>query len=95
MSSRCGAQFKNSTETSLPLAYKSGREADHSPPSSAEVKKSECSYTSPPPTHLHGAVLSLKKAQGQLYFFTLCGTIVVPRSEVRRAAMLILLMVGH
>jgi hypothetical protein len=34
-----------------------GREADHSPPSSAEVKNS-WSFTSNPPIHLHGVVLS-------------------------------------
>jgi len=45
-----------------------GREADHSPPSSAEVK--ECvelflHY----PIRLNGVVLSLKKAQEQLYLY--------------------------
>jgi hypothetical protein len=34
-----------------------GREADHSPPSSAEVKNA-CSYTSTPPIRLHDVVLS-------------------------------------
>jgi hypothetical protein len=34
-----------------------GCEADHSPPSSAEVKNT-WSYTSTPPVHLHGLVLS-------------------------------------
>jgi len=34
-----------------------GREADHSLPSSAEVKNA-WSYTSTPPIHLHGVVLS-------------------------------------
>jgi hypothetical protein len=38
-----------------------GREADHSPPSSAEVKNA-WSYTSTPPICLHGVVLS--SAQG-------------------------------
>jgi hypothetical protein len=33
------------------------READHSPPSSAEVKN-VWSYTSTPLTHLHGVVIS-------------------------------------
>jgi hypothetical protein len=33
------------------------READHSPPSSAEVKNA-WSYTSTPPIRLHGVVLS-------------------------------------
>jgi hypothetical protein len=49
-----------------------GIEADHSPPSSAEVKN-EWSYTSTPPIRLHGVVLS--QAQEQiylcLYFYTL------------------------
>jgi hypothetical protein len=34
-----------------------GREADHSPPSSAEVKNA-WSYTSTPPVRFHGVVLS-------------------------------------
>jgi hypothetical protein len=34
-----------------------GREADHSPPSSAEIKHA-WSYTSTPPIRLHGVVLS-------------------------------------
>jgi len=34
-----------------------GREAEHSPPPSAEVKKVR-SYTSSPPIRLHGVVLS-------------------------------------
>jgi hypothetical protein len=42
------------------------READHSPPSSVEVKN-EWSYTSTLPIHLHGVVLS--SAQGQFYIF--------------------------
>jgi hypothetical protein len=42
----------------LSLAVKRpGREADHSPPSSAEVKN-EWSYTSTPRIRLHGVVLS-------------------------------------
>jgi hypothetical protein len=45
-----------------------GREADHLPPSSAEVK-SAWSGTSTPPIRLHGAVLSWKTAQGQLYLY--------------------------
>jgi len=40
----------------MPLAFHLGREADHLPPSSAEVK-SAWSYTSTPPTRLHGVVL--------------------------------------
>jgi hypothetical protein len=42
-------------------------EADHSPPSSAEVKNA-WSYTSTPPILLHGMVISLKKALGPLYY---------------------------
>jgi hypothetical protein len=34
-----------------------GREADHSPPSSAEVNNA-CNYTSTPPIRLNGVVLS-------------------------------------
>jgi hypothetical protein len=45
-----------------------GRETDHLSPSSADVK-SVWSYTSTPPIRLHGVVLSLKEAQGQLYLF--------------------------
>jgi hypothetical protein len=44
-----------------------GHEADHSPPSSAEVKDA-WRYTSISSIFLHGVVLSLKKAQGQIYF---------------------------
>jgi hypothetical protein len=43
-----------------------GREANHSPPSTAEVKNA-WSYTSTPPIRLHDVVLNLKKSQGQLY----------------------------
>jgi hypothetical protein len=38
-------------------AKRPGREADHSPPSSAEVKNA-WSYTTTPPVHLNGVVLS-------------------------------------
>jgi hypothetical protein len=44
-----------------------GHEAEHSAPSSAEVKNA-WSYTSTPPIRLHGLVLSY--AQGQLYLFS-------------------------
>jgi hypothetical protein len=47
-----------------------GREADHSPPSSAEVKNA-WSYTYTPLIHLNGVVLSYRKAQGQLYLYLL------------------------
>jgi len=46
-----------------PLVWVRISEADHSPPSSAEVNKA-WSYTSTPPICLHGVVLS--SAQGQL-----------------------------
>jgi hypothetical protein len=39
------------------VVKRSGREADHSPPSIAEVKNA-WSYTSIPPISLHGVVLS-------------------------------------
>jgi len=44
------------TRASFP-GDKAGREDDHSPPSSAEVKNS-WSHTSTPPLRLHGVVLS-------------------------------------
>jgi hypothetical protein len=43
-----------------------GREADHSPPSSAEVNNA-WSYTFTPPIRLHGLVFS--EAQGQLHLY--------------------------
>jgi hypothetical protein len=43
-------------------------DADHAPPSSAEVKNA-WNYTSTPPICLYGVVLSLKKAQRQLYLY--------------------------
>jgi hypothetical protein len=46
-----------------------GREADHSPPSSTEVKECVELYLHSP-VRLHGMVFSLKKAQGQLYLYT-------------------------
>jgi hypothetical protein len=48
----------NGYQGNLSLGVKRpGREADHSPPSSAEVKN-PCSYISTPPIRLHGVVLS-------------------------------------
>jgi hypothetical protein len=41
----------------VPLVFHSGREADHSPPSSAEVKEWLELYLHSP-MHLHGVVLS-------------------------------------
>jgi hypothetical protein len=50
------------------LAFHSGREANHSPPSSAEVKKNGWSCTSTPNTpSWRGAQLG--GAQGQLYLY--------------------------
>jgi hypothetical protein len=46
-----------------------GREADHSPPSSDEVKNM-WSYTSTPPIRLRSVVLGY--AQGQLYLYIYC-----------------------
>jgi hypothetical protein len=40
----------------FPVAKAAGREADHSPPSSAEVKNA-WSYTSTPPIRLHDVLL--------------------------------------
>jgi hypothetical protein len=45
-----------------------GREADHSSPSSAEVKNA-VSYTSTPPIRLHGVVLKLKSTESFLKRF--------------------------
>jgi hypothetical protein len=46
-----------------------GRETDHSPPSSAEVK--ECNYTYTPPIRLHGTVLSYSTGTTLPFTFTL------------------------
>jgi hypothetical protein len=51
------ASYPMDTGGSFPGVKRPGREADHSPPSSAEVKN-EWSYTSTPPIRLHGVVLS-------------------------------------
>jgi len=51
-----------------PEMKRPGREADHSPPSSAEFMNA-LSYTSTPPIRLHDMVLS--EAQEQLYLFSL------------------------
>jgi len=44
-------------EALTPGVKRLGREADHSPPSSAEIKNA-WSYTSTPPVRLHGVVLT-------------------------------------
>jgi hypothetical protein len=55
-------------EHHVPLAFHSGREADHSPPSSAEVKEWVELYLHSPNTHSwRGAQLG--GAQGQLYLY--------------------------
>jgi hypothetical protein len=55
------------TRGSVPGSKDAREETDHLPPSSAESKNA-WSYASTPPIGLHGVVLSLKKAQGQLFF---------------------------
>jgi len=45
------------TRGSFPGGKAAGREADHLPPSSAKFKNA-WSYTSTPPTRLHGVVIS-------------------------------------
>jgi hypothetical protein len=62
------------TGGSFPGVKRPGREADHSPPSSAEVKNT-WSYTSTPPIRLHGVVLS--STQGQLYFYIIIIIIII------------------
>jgi hypothetical protein len=55
-------------EHHVPLAFHSGREADHSPPSSAEVKEwVELCLHSPNAPLWRGA--QLRGAQGQLYLY--------------------------
>jgi hypothetical protein len=51
------ASYLFGTRGSFPGVKLPEREADHSSPSSAEVKNA-CSYTSTPPIGLHGVVLS-------------------------------------
>jgi hypothetical protein len=51
------ASYPTGTRGSFLGGKAAGREAHHSPPSSAEVK-SVWTYTSTPPIHLHGVVLS-------------------------------------
>jgi len=47
----------DSGDSSSPGVKRPGRKADHSPPSSVGVTKA-WRYTSTPPIHLHGVVLS-------------------------------------
>jgi hypothetical protein len=51
------ASYPMDTGGSFPEIKQPGPEADHSPPSSVEVKNA-WSYTSTPPIRLHGVVLS-------------------------------------
>jgi hypothetical protein len=51
------ASYPVGITNSFPGVKRPGREADHSPPSSAEVKNA-WSYTSTAPIRLHGVVLS-------------------------------------
>jgi hypothetical protein len=51
------ASYQMGTRGSFPWGKAAGCDADHSPPSSAEVKNA-WSYTSTPPIRLHGVVLS-------------------------------------
>jgi len=51
------AFYPMDTGGSYPGVKRPGREADHSPPSSPEVKNM-WRYTSTPPIHLHGMVLN-------------------------------------
>jgi hypothetical protein len=51
------ASYPMVTRDSFPGVQRPGREADHSPPCSSEVKNA-WSYTSTPPVRLHGVVLS-------------------------------------
>jgi hypothetical protein len=53
----------------VPGVQRTGRESDHSPPSSAEVKNA-LSYTSAPAIRLHGVVLSWKRSTRATLPFT-------------------------
>jgi hypothetical protein len=53
----------------FPGIKRQGREADRSPPTSAEVKKTWLYTSTPLPIHLRVVVIS--QAQEQLYLFTL------------------------
>jgi hypothetical protein len=60
------ASYPTGTRGSFPWLKRPGREADHSPPSSAEVKNA-WSYTSTP--HYAFIAWCLVKTQGQLYLY--------------------------
>jgi hypothetical protein len=65
------ASYQMGTGGSFPGVNWPGREADLSPPSSAEVKNA-WNYSSTPPIRLHVMVLSCKKSTGAtLLYFTL------------------------
>jgi len=56
-------------------------EAEHSAPSSAEVKNA-WSYTSTPPIRFHGVLLNYGKAQGKIYFTLLYFTLLAFMSYI-------------
>jgi hypothetical protein len=58
------ASYPMGTRGSFPGVKRPGREADHSPLSSAEIKNT-LNYTSTPPIRLQSVVLSKEKEQGQ------------------------------
>jgi hypothetical protein len=62
------ASYSVGTTSYFPGVKRPGRKAENSLPSSAEVKN-VWSYVFTLPIRLHGVVLSLKKAQGQLYLY--------------------------
>jgi hypothetical protein len=63
------------TEVSFPGGTAArGRNANHSPPASAEVKKMRI-YTSTPPICLHGVVLNYLTTGTTFYFYTYNGVI--------------------
>jgi len=49
--------YPNGSLALFPCCKAAGSEADHSPPSTSEVKNA-CNCTSTPPTHLHVVMLS-------------------------------------
>jgi hypothetical protein len=63
------ASYSVCTGGFLPEVKAAGREAHHSPPSSAEIKECLELYLHSP-IRLHGVVRSL--AQGQLYLYLVC-----------------------
>jgi hypothetical protein len=62
------ASYSMGTRGSFPGVKRPCCEAKHSPPSNTKVKKA-WGYTSNSPIRLHGVVLNLRIAQGQLYVY--------------------------